>query len=278
MNHINHVRPAAVAGLFYPADASQLHGWLKQALGTTNTTAENDDKNLIPRALIAPHAGYIYSGGTAAKAFRLWAQANDQIKTVVVMGPAHRVGFYGMSTVDFDELETPLGNLKLATDLRDRLMSAFPYLRFHNAANEPEHSLEVMFPFIKELLPDAKVLPLLNGSISAEEVKDVLASLWQEDGVYFVISSDLSHFHPYAEAQAIDAETADMIESGQWQTLDGEHACGYKGIQGLLAMSEDMSLRVESIERVNSGDTAGSKNSVVGYGSWAIYQETEQKQ
>ncbi|WP_319379809.1 AmmeMemoRadiSam system protein B [Thiomicrorhabdus sp.] len=275
MSTINAIRPAAVAGLFYPADASQLHEWLQRKLKTTHTATENDDKNVIPRALIAPHAGYVYSGATAAKAFRLWAKSRNRIKTVVVMGPAHRIGFHGMSTVDFDELETPLGHLKLATHLRNRLMGAFPYLRFHNAANEVEHSLEVMFPFIKELLPDAEVLPLLNGNISAEDVKKVLASLWQEDDVYFVISSDLSHFHPYEEAQKIDTETADWIESGQWQMLDGEHACGYKGIQGLLAMSEGMPLRIEPVERVNSGDTAGSKNSVVGYGSWAIYQQSE---
>ncbi|WP_178862338.1 AmmeMemoRadiSam system protein B [Thiomicrorhabdus cannonii] len=266
-------RPTAVAGLFYPADQSVLQRWLDDALSDTNIP-KKAGITAVPRALIAPHAGYIYSGQTAAKAFKLW-EAAAQIKTVVIMGPAHRVGFHGMTTIDYDAMDTPLGEVAVDTNLRDALVEKFDFLRYHNMAHAPEHSLEVMLPFIKTVLPQAKVVPLLNGAISAQEVASILEALLQQEGVYVVISSDLSHFHPYAEAQKMDAQTAQWIEAKQWRYLDGEHACGYKGIQGLLAMHGAEHWQVQPIECVNSGDTAGSKDSVVGYGSWAIYENDE---
>lgn len=264
------IRPTAVAGTFYPGEAPVLQDWLQQTLLSKQYTQKNSS---LPRALIVPHAGYVYSGQIAAHAFRLWRDADQKIRTVVIMGPAHRVGFYGMATIDFDALATPLGTLKVDTELRVRLLNEFEFLQINNYAHAPEHSLEVMLPFLRSLLPAVKVLPLLNGSLNVDEVKSVLEKLWQQEGVYFVISSDLSHFHPYSEAQSIDAETAAWIENKQWPNLDGNHACGYKGIQGLLAMNQAERLKIDPIERLNSGDTAGSKDSVVGYGSWAIYEK-----
>lgn len=267
-------RPCAVAGLFYPADPVILQNWLQAALSDAHAPGV-EENNAVPRALIAPHAGYVYSGQTAAKAFKRWHQAAAQIKTVVIMGPAHRVGFHGMTTIDYDAMDTPLGEIAVDTEMRNALVERFDFLRYDNRAHAPEHSLEVMLPFIKTLLPQAKVLPLLNGAISALEVASILEDLLRHKGVYVVISSDLSHFHPYAEAQKMDAQTAQWIESKQWRHLDGEHACGYKGLQGLLVMHQAEHWRVERVECVNSGDTAGSKDSVVGYGSWAIYENPE---
>lgn len=261
------VRPSAVAGLFYPAEAERLQAWLGRALeGSAAKQAE------IPRALIAPHAGYVYSGQTAAKAFKLWQDAQDAIQTVVLLGPAHRVGFNGVATLDYAAMATPLGHVGVDEALRTALLQHFEWLHTHNAAHAPEHSLEVMLPFIQTLLPKARVLPLLTGTVAAESVSALLAFLWQQPGVYMVISSDLSHFHPYAEAQALDAQTAAWIETKQWRYLDGEHACGFKGIQGLLALEAAESWRIKRLECLNSGDTAGAKESVVGYGSWAIYE------
>ncbi|MBO1924944.1 AmmeMemoRadiSam system protein B [Thiomicrorhabdus sp. 6S3-12] len=264
------IRATAVAGLFYPDNAELLNGWLAKTLG--DAAKGNKVETAIPRAIIVPHAGYIYSGETAAKGFELWKGAQDKIRTVVVIGPAHRVGFRGVSTVDFAALATPLGELGLDAKLRDELLQRFDFLSIHNAAHADEHSLEVELPFIKYLLPDAQVLPLLNGSVSVQEEVDLIRDLWRRDGVYFVISSDLSHFLEYDDARKVDAETADLIEARGWQALSGEKACGYKGIQGVLAALEGQSLQIERLQTLNSGDTAGDKSRVVGYGAWALYE------
>ncbi|MDG6777957.1 AmmeMemoRadiSam system protein B [Thiomicrorhabdus sp. zzn3] len=267
----NNIKQAAVAGSFYPEQAEQLQGMFAEWMNHNQTNRTD-----IPRALIVPHAGYIYSGETAAKGFALWRDAMGPIKTIVVIGPAHRVPFNGMTTIDHDAVATPLGSLNIDTDLREHLLEQFDFLKVFNAAQAQEHSLEVEFPFIKHLLPKVKVLPLLNGRIDPHAVRQVFEALWHQEGVYFVISSDLSHFHDYATANFIDNETAQMIQLGQWQSLSGERACGYKGIQGLLAWAESYPLHIEPIERINSGDTAGDKHRVVGYGTWAFYEEKVQ--
>lgn len=263
------VRPSAVAGLFYPAEADRLQAWLGRALAPSAVKRAD-----IPRALIAPHAGYVYSGQTAAKAFKLWQGAQEAIQTVVLLGPAHRVGFNGVATLGHAAMATPLGRVAVDETLRTALLQRFGWLHIHNAAHAPEHSLEVMLPFIQTLLPKAQVLPLLTGSVAVDKISELLAFLWMQPGVYVVISSDLSHFHPYAEAQALDAQTAAWIETKQWRFLDGEHACGYRGLQGLLALEAAEAWQIERLECLNSGDTAGTQDSVVGYGSWAIYENS----
>lgn len=267
-------REMAVAGLFYPQEPTELQTILNGWFAGNKAEKQLDT---IPRAMILPHAGYIYSGEVAAKGYALWSKENSsevqKIKTVVVMGPAHRVAFHGIATVSFDSLNTPLGELDVDTQLRDELQSQFEQIVVSDYAHSAEHSIEVHLPFIKYLHPDVKVLPLLNGQVNTKEVKEVLSRLWQRDGVVFVISSDLSHFHPYKEAQAIDEETAQMINQSNWKALSGERACGYKGIQGLLALQQQQPLRVKQLQVINSGDTAGSRDSVVGYGAWAIYKD-----
>ncbi|MDX1348544.1 MAG: AmmeMemoRadiSam system protein B [Thiomicrorhabdus chilensis] len=272
MNANPRIKEAAVSGLFYPNNSFELHSMFDQwFVNPVDSSAAEEP----PRALILPHAGYVYSGKTAAKGYALWKEAADKIKTVVVMGPAHRVGFQGITTVDFDAVETPLGPLQIDTKLRDSLLTEFPQVEISNYAQQQEHSLEVHFPFIKYLFPDVKVLPLLNGSVQPEEVARVLKTLWQQEGVYFVISSDLSHFHFYEEAQRIDRQTAEMVNHGEWLGLNGERACGYKGIQGLLELKNDNPFKIQMLELINSGDTAGDKSRVVGYGAWAINEEKQ---
>lgn len=271
MNASPRIKEAAVSGLFYPKKASELHSLFDQWFKTPPVSSF---ANQPPRALILPHAGYVYSGETASKGYALWQGAADKIKTVVVMGPAHRVGFQGITTVDYDAVETPLGPLQIDIQLRDVLLAEFPEVEISNYAQQQEHSLEVHFPFIKYLLPDAKVLPLLNGTVRPEEVARVLKTLWEQEGVYFVISSDLSHFHFYEEAQRIDRQTAEMVNHGEWLGLNGERACGYKGIQGLLSLKNEKPIEIQMLELINSGDTAGDKSRVVGYGAWVINEET----
>ena len=263
--------PAAVAGLFYPAEPDELNAWLDQQLAQSVETPRQDP----PRALIVPHAGYVYSGILAARAFSLWKNA-PQIKTVVVIGPAHRVPFRGIATVTAEALETPLGQVPVDTRLRDELVHRFEQVGYLDVAHAPEHSLEVQLPFLQKTVPQAKVVPLLNGEVSAEEEAQVLNWLWQQPGVYFVISSDLSHYHPYEMARRIDSETAQLIETGDWTALNGERACGYKGIQGILALAKTHPLEIARLGLINSGDTAGPKDQVVGYGAWAIWDARTQ--
>lgn len=269
------VRQTAVAGMFYPQQAEQLNRMFSDWLPETGTHRSGEVQSLssIPRALIVPHAGYVYSGQAAATGYACWQDAADFIKTIVVMGPAHRVGFHGITTVDFDAVDTPLGALEIDTALRDSILTQFKQVTVSNYAQQHEHSLEVHFPFIKHLFPEARVLPMLNGNASPEEVKQVLEYLWLQEGVYFVISSDLSHFHTYEEARQIDHETALMITHADWKNLNGERACGYKGIQGLLALKDKFPIDIQQLKLINSGDTAGDKSRVVGYGTWAIYEE-----
>lgn len=268
------IRATAVAGLFYPDNAKVLGDWLAETLG--DEAKGRNLETMIPRAIIVPHAGYIYSGATAAKGFELWQGAQDKIRTVVVIGPAHRVGFRGVSTVDFSALATPLGELAVDCALRDELLQRFDFMSIHNAAHAPEHSLEVELPFIKYLLPDVQVLPLLNGSVSVQEEVDLIRDLWRRDEIYFVISSDLSHFLDYDSARKIDGETADLIESRAWQSLSAERACGYKGVQGVLAALDGQALQIRRLQTLNSGDTAGDKSRVVGYGAWALYDNSHE--
>lgn len=276
------IRPTAVAGTFYPRSASEIQRlfdlWRLNA-ASAKSDGQKKISNKRPRALIVPHAGYVYSGQMAFESYQLW-QASDEtpleeIKTVVFMGPAHRYAFEGIATVSADALETPLGNLPVDTLLRDELLAEFGSVIISDEANAPEHSIEVHLPFIKEILPNAKVLPLLNGDISVHEVTKVLSKLWSRPGVCFVISSDLSHFHSYAEAQQIDQQTAQLINTRNWQSLNGARACGYKGIQGLLNLQKSHSFDIQELQLNNSGDSAGDKQQVVGYGSWAIYEEVK---
>ncbi|MEA3405999.1 MAG: AmmeMemoRadiSam system protein B [Pseudomonadota bacterium] len=271
---MNNSREMAVGGLFYPQVSSELKVLFEDWFANNK---QEPPRDLIPRAMILPHAGYVYSGEVAATGYQLWSAVNNNkqlqnIKTVIVMGPAHRVAFSGIATVGFDSLKTPFGQLEVDIELRDELANKFDQVAISDYAHASEHSIEVHLPFIKNLLPSVKVLPLLNGQVTAEEVSEVLKSLWQREDVYFVISSDLSHFHSYFEAQAIDQETANMINQSSWKTLSGERACGYKGIQGLLALQPQTPLQIEQLQVINSGDTAGDRSSVVGYGAWAIYE------
>ncbi|GKT12300.1 MAG: MEMO1 family protein [Thiomicrorhabdus sp.] len=266
------VRETAVAGQFYPDNANKLTSWFNNWM--KKDWVKPLEKN-VPRALIVPHAGYKFSGLAAARGFKLWQDAADKIKTVVVMGPAHRMAFEGVATVSVDQLATPLGSIEVDSTLRDYLLSEFAVVALSDAAQEQEHSIEVQLPFIKYLLPDAKVLPLLNGQVEERDVTAFLKKLWRQEGVYFVISSDLSHFESVEQARKIDGMTAEMINKVHWLDLSGERACGYKGIQGLLGLDEIHPEQIQQLELINSGSTGGDKNRVVGYGTWAIFDEEE---
>lgn len=263
------VRPAAVAGRFYPSEPATLEEMFSEWMSKVPTLCSEDLAHL--KAVIVPHAGYIYSGEVAAKAYEQLSNLSEQIDTVVIFGPAHRYYFKGIATISAEAVETPLGELPVDTQLRNELVGMFDQVGFSDEVNAPEHSIEVQFPFIKKVLPDAKVLPLLIGDIDTKTVAQVMETLWRRPRTLIVISSDLSHYHPYTEAKEIDSQTAEWIEHRQPEKLNGERACGYKGIQGILSLPEKF--KIKRLAFKNSGDTAGDKDRVVGYGAWAMIEE-----
>ncbi len=255
-------RQAAVAGLFYPADKSTLERTVAKLLAAAPA---GDDG---AKAIIVPHAGYQYSGLTAAHAYRLLESRRGRIHRVVLLGPAHRVYLEGMALPSVDAFTTPLGDVPIDTGgVRQAL--ALPGTKISDEAHAGEHSLEVHLPFLQTVLDDFHVVPIVVGICPAREIETVLEALWGDDETVIVVSSDLSHFHSYVDAQGIDADTSARIEARE-TTLHGEEACGAYALNGLLRAATTRGLQVRTLDLRNSGDTAGDKQRVVGYGAYAL--------
>jgi len=259
------VRPAAVAGMFYPDDATALaaavHAYLRAA---TPGQAES------PKALIVPHAGYIYSGPVAGQAYAQLASSAASIRRVVLLGPAHRVAVRGLALPAAQAFATPLGIVPIdATGAA--IAAALAQVQESAEAHAFEHSLEVQLPFLQTVLERFALVPLVVGQASAAEVAEVLDQLWGGPETLIVISSDLSHYHAYRDAQRIDGATADSIV-GLRPEIDHEQACGATAVTGLLACARDRRMRAELLDLRNSGDTAGDRGRVVGYGAFALYE------
>lgn len=256
-------RQPAVAGSFYPANPQQLHSMLTQYLND----AETDEK--VPKAIIAPHAGYIYSGPIAATAYARLKKARDRITRVVLIGPSHRVAFRGLAVSRAETFTTPLGRILVDQKAVETIVQ-LPFVEYIEQAHTYEHSLEVHLPFLQEMLGDFKIVPIVAGDASPEQVSQVLDALWGGDETLIVISSDLSHYHAYATAQQLDKATSLAIENLQYEELAPESACGKVPVSGLLKLAREKSLSVKTIDLRNSGDTAGDRDSVVGYGAYVI--------
>ncbi|XOV88338.1 MAG: AmmeMemoRadiSam system protein B [Pseudomonadota bacterium] len=256
------VRMPAVAGTFYPGDPETL------ARSVDDLLANATDSGEIPRAIIAPHAGYIYSGPIAAAAYAPLKQARGKISRVVLLGPSHRVAFRGIAACRATSYRTPLGDIPV-DQAAVKLIYGLAGVGYLDRAHEGEHALEVQLPFLQRTLGDFSLVPLVVGEASAEDVAGVLDRLWDLPGTLVVISSDLSHYHTYDEARRLDAETAEKISQLD-ATLVGEQACGYRPVNGLLTLVARRHLRIEQIDVRNSGDTAGDRNQVVGYGAWRV--------
>ncbi len=188
----------------------------------------------------------------------------------MLLGPSHRVPFYGLAVSGDDEFATPLGMVPI--DAKSVSMALkLPQVHLLDEAHRREHSLEVQLPFLQMTLGDFSLLPLAVGKANASEVGEVLELLWDEADTLIVVSSDLSHYHDYSTARGIDSETSHLIERCQWERLGGDRACGYAGIRGLLKVAQQRGLQVRTIDLRNSGDTAGPRDRVVGYGSFVVY-------
>ena len=259
------VRPAAVASLFYPDSPPELRAFISAALRAS--AAQIPSGVPAPKAIIVPHAGYIYSGPTAGFAYATLKMA--RYNRVVLLGPAHRVPFYGMALSGDDVFYTPLGEVPLDVEAREALL-ALPDMAINNAAHAQEHSLEVQLPFLQTVLGDFSLVPVCIGSVPPDAVARLIESLWGDKNTLFVISSDLSHYHSYDEARALDRLSIDTI-LGMRDELNHEQACGATGINALLSVSGRHGLTAQLLDYRNSGDTAGDKGRVVGYASIAFY-------
>jgi MEMO1 family protein len=259
---MQNIRPAAVAGMFYPAEPRQLAHDVKQYL------ADARPFDLVPKALIVPHAGYIYSGAVAATAYATLRTIASRIRRVVLLGPTHRVAVRGLALPGADAFDTPLGRVTLdATGAR--AIAHLPQVGISAQAHALEHSLEVQLPFLQSILTDFTLLPLAVGMASAEEVAEVLETVWGGEETLIVISSDLSHFLPYATAQRVDQETAQSILKLR-QPIAHDQACGGTPVSGLIVAAQKHHLAPHLLDLRNSGDTAGSQDRVVGYAAFAF--------
>jgi MEMO1 family protein len=256
-------RPPAVAGMFYPSDARELRDMVDGYLAARPVC------DPPPKALIAPHAGYVYSGPIAGSAYAQIKAARETIRRVVLAGPSHRVGFRGLAVPACSHFETPLGSVEIDSgalaDLRD-----LKQVVTMDAAHAHEHSLEVHLPFLQEILAQFRIVPLVVGDAAPSEIAEVFDRLWGGPETLFVISSDLSHYYDYRTAKRLDEETSRAIEALEPEAIRSEQACGRLPIQGLLQAARRHGLHAQTLDVRNSGDTAGPRDQVVGYGAYAF--------
>jgi len=261
------VRAPAVAGMFYPGESRELAQALMDMLGAA---ARDAPERAVPRAIIAPHAGYIYSGPVAASVYALLAPARRSITRVVLLGPTHRVAVRGLALPGCSAFATPLGTVEIDSEAVEALRNLTQVV-VSPQAHALEHSLEVHVPFLQTAIEKFTLVPLAVGDTGAREVAEVLDALWGGPETLIVVSSDLSHYLSYADAQAVDRATAKAI-LGLATDLSHEQACGATPVMGLTHLARRRGLKPELIDLRNSGDTAGDKNRVVGYGSFAFYE------
>lgn len=261
-------RAAAVAGLFYAGRAAELardiDALLMQAVTGTSPPGN-------PKALIVPHAGYIYSGPVAASAYALLRPLREQIRRVLLLGPVHRVPVRGLALPGVQAFTTPLGSVPIDRQATERLL-ALPQVTTSRAAHAQEHSLEVQLPFLQHVLADFAIVPLAVGDATPDEVADVLELLWGGPETLIVVSSDLSHYLPYEQARQIDGRTCETIRRLEL-LASHEQACGATPVNGLLRAARRHGLAPHLLDLRNSGDTAGDRARVVGYAAFAFSED-----
>ena len=257
------IRPAAVAGLFYPADPAALAAMVRQLLDQARGPQQP-----APKALIVPHAGYVYSGPTAARAYARLLPARATVRRVVLLGPVHRVPVRGLALPEATAFATPLGRVELDQDAIAAIRQ-LPQVTTSAAAHAHEHSIEVQLPFLQAVLPDFRLLPLAVGDAMPAEVAEVLEAVWGGPETLLVISSDLSHFLDHDTARRVDGDTVRRVLALEGD-IDHRQACGATPLNGLLLAARRHGLRPSLLERCNSGDTAGDRSRVVGYAALAF--------
>ncbi len=260
------IRPAAVAGMFYPVDAARLDAELDKLLTTEPGLSDP------VKALVVPHAGYIYSGPVAASAYANLFRQREQITRVVLLGPAHRVFVEGAAIPTNTHFASPLGNIALDVEALASIAD-LPFVQYMDSAHRDEHSLEVHLPFLQKTLDHFVLIPIVVGNADAEQVASILEQLWGEQETLIVVSSDLSHYHDYQHAKKLDAETTRLIEGFAYKEIKPERACGCMPLRGLLKLANAKNMILKTLDLRNSGDTAGPRDKVVGYGAYALCEQ-----
>ena len=261
------IRPPAVAGTFYPQDAAVLTGALRLLIHSAHPTQSYAP---VPKAIVAPHAGYLYSGPVAASAYARLATARGLVQRAVILGPAHTVPLENIAASSADAFSTPLGALDVDSVLRDAVI-ADRLVSVCDLAHTAEHSLEVQLPFIQSVLGVVKVLPLLVGAVPTSAVAELLDRVWGGPETLVVVSTDLSHYHDLETARRLDKRTAAAIMACNPEGIAPGDACGVYSLRGLLAVAAKRGLEVEQLDLRTSADTTGDPTRVVGYGSFALF-------
>ncbi len=260
---MNKVHEPVVAWTFYPGSSVELKRTVEELLAAVQTDVP------VPKAIIAPHAGYVYSGSIAASAYVCLAKAKNQIKRVILLGPSHRYPLRGLAVHSAEIFSTPLGNIAIDRDSIDQILQ-LPQVNQIDEAFMQEHSLEVQLPFLQCTLNKFQLVPIVVGMATNEQVADVIKMLWNGLSTLVVISSDLSHYQSYAVARQLDQLTANAIVALQPESVSSELACGGTAIRGLLEVAKEKQLTAKIIDLRNSGDTSGQMDQVVGYGAFHL--------
>ena len=273
-NFLEKIRPPVVAGMFYPKHEKELRNTLQKYLQSAGE-AESELKYTLGeittiRMIIVPHAGYIYSGKTAAFAYQYLHQLKNKIRRVILLGPAHRFRLTGAALPAVDSFRTPLGMITLDSELMEKILNDYSWINVIDQAHSEEHCLEVQLPFLQETLNEFKIVPIVVGDSDSELLAQMILNYSEDDQTLIVISTDLSHYHDYQISCDLDLSTAKAIESLSPELLSQEDACGLYPIRGALLAALKRTWQVHRLDLCNSGDTAGDCARVVGYGAWMV--------
>lgn len=269
MTNTTAVRVEAVAGTFYPGECQTLQTEVDSLLADASSSLSPVSFSTQLKAIITPHAGYIYSGSVAAAAYKTLESIASMVTRVVLLGPSHQVGFRGLAYCSANYYQTPLGQIPIDQVSIDQIKS-LPQTSELDNAHKDEHSLEVQLPFLQTVLGDFSLVPIVVGDANPNEVAEVIDALWGNEETLIVISTDLSHFLNYEQARKVDSNTCKAIEEFRYKDISYDDACGRTPLQGMLKTAQQRQLNITTLSVQNSGDTAGTKERVVGYGAWAI--------
>ena len=271
----NNIRPPAAAGTFYPRNPDELEASVHHYLNKADSLFEATQQ--APKAIIAPHAGYVYSGLTAAAVYNRLYPAREIIKRVIILGPCHRVAINGAALPSTEIFQTPMGEIPIDTKSMESIKH-LDCVKTFNETHVNDHCIEVHLPFLQTVIKEFKIVPIIIGEVKPHEVAEILETLWGGPETLILISSDLSHYLDYTQANMLDNQTCKVIERMDFQALGHNQACGRHSIKGLLILAKKKGLLVKTADIRNSGDTAGGKDRVVGYGSWYFDESSMKKQ
>ncbi len=263
------IRKSSVSGTFYPSTKEEIEKYINHFNQVLEKSNINIDCDFQPRAIISPHAGYIYSGFTANVAFTLLKQKINPTR-IIVIGPSHKFGFDGASISLHNDYETPLGNLKIDVQYSQQLEEKYDFLDFMSDVHK-EHSTETQMPFIKHYFPDTKVVEIVYSKCDYKDITKIIEEVLKDDDNFVVISTDLSHFYNLNDAHKLDNICLSGIKNLDLNILNkGCEACGIIGVKGLVDYASQSNMQVKLLDYRTSADASGDTSRVVGYTSFVF--------